>query len=186
MWLRLLVVRNEAEYREYVAARAPALRRTAYLLCGDWHRAEDAVQAVLIALYVHSPNSWEAVDSWVRTALVRKLIDESRRPWRRERSVDVLPETSWTHEDPGERMAVLDALRALPKRQRAVVVLRFWDDLSVHDTAAALGISEDTVKSHSTRGLAALRLSTDSGVVHADNPDERLAGKLQFLSLMSM
>lgn len=154
-------MRNEAEYREYVAARAPALRRTAYLLCGDWHRAEDAVQAVLIALYVHPPKSWAAVDSWVRTALVRKLIDESRRPWRRERSVEVLPETPWTHDDPGERMAVLDALRALPKRQRAVVVLRFWDDLSVHETAAVLDISEGTVKSHAARGLAALRLSLE-------------------------
>ena len=154
-------MRDEAEYREYVAARAPTLRRTAYLLCGDWHRAEDAVQAVLIALYVHPPKDWEAVDSWVRTALVRKLIDESRRPWRREHSVEVLPETPWTHDDPGERMAVLDALRALPKRQRAVVVLRFWDDLSVHDTAAALDISEGTVKSHTARGLTALRLTLE-------------------------
>jgi RNA polymerase sigma factor (sigma-70 family) len=116
---------------------------------------------VLTALYVHPPKSWEAVDSWVRTALMRKLIDESRRPWRRERSVEVLPETSWTHDDPGERMAVLDALRALPKRQRAVMVLRFWDDLSVRDTAATLGISEGTVKSHTARGLAALRLSLE-------------------------
>jgi RNA polymerase sigma factor (sigma-70 family) len=115
----------------------------------------------LIALYVHPPKSWEAVDSWVRTALVRKVIDESRRPWRRERSVDVLPETPWNHEDPGERLAVLDALRALPKKQRAVVVLRLWDDLSVHDTAAALGLTEGTVKSHSARGLAALRLSLE-------------------------
>ena len=82
-------MRDEAQYREYVAARAPALRRTAYLLCGDWHRAEDAVQSVLIALYVHPPKAWEAVDSWVRTALVRKLIDESRRPWRPEQSAEV-------------------------------------------------------------------------------------------------
>ena len=162
------------EYREYVAARAPALRRTAYLLCGDWNRAENAVQAVLIALYVPPPKSWEAVDSWVRTALVRKLIDESRRPWRRERSVEVLPETSWTHEDLGERMVVPDALRELPKRQRAVVVLRFWDDLSVHDTAAALDISEGTVTSNTARGLAVLRSPLQPREDSFMNPFENL------------
>lgn len=154
-------MRDEGEYREYVAARAPALRRTAYLLCGDWHRAEDVVQAVLIALYVHPPRDWVAVDGWVRTALMRKVIDESRRPWRRERSVEVLPDTPLLQHDSAERMALLDALRTLPVRQRAVVVLRFWDDLSVQDTAAALDISEGTVKSHSSRGLAALRLTLE-------------------------
>ena len=76
-----------------------------------------------------------------------------------ERSFEVLPETPWTYDDLGEQMAVLDALRALPKRQRAVVVLRFWDDLSVGETAVALDISEGTVKSQTARGLAALRLS---------------------------
>jgi RNA polymerase sigma-70 factor (sigma-E family) len=151
-------VRHEEQYREYVVARAPGLRRTAFLLCGDWHRAEDAVQAVLVSLYVRPPRSWEAVDSWVRTALVRKLVDESRRPWRRERSVDVLPDGALPSHDPAERLAMLDALRTLPPMQRAVVVLRFWDDLSVPDTAAALGISDGTVKSHTSRGLAALRL----------------------------
>ena len=154
-------MRDEGEYREYVAARAPALRRTAYLLCGDWHRAEDVVQAVLIALYVHPPRDWVAVDGWVRTALMRKVIDESRRPWRRERPVEALPDTPMLQHDSAERMALLDALRTLPIRQRAVVVLRFWDDLSVQDTAAALDISEGTVKSHSSRGLAALRLTLE-------------------------
>lgn len=154
-------MRDEGEYREYVAARAPALRRTAYLLCGDWHRAEDVVQAVLIALYVHPPRDWEAVDGWVRTALMRRVIDESRRPWRRERPVEALPDTPMLQHDSAERMALLDALRTLPIRQRAVVVLRFWDDLSVQDTAAALDISEGTVKSHSSRGLAALRLTLE-------------------------
>lgn len=149
---------DEARFWEYVVARAPALRRTAFLLCGDWHRAEDAVQSVLVGLYARPPRSWDAVDGWVRTALLRKLVDESRRPWRRERFRDVLPDTSYVPPGPEDRMALLAALATLPLQQRAVVVLRFWDDLSVPDTAAALGISEGTVKSHCSRGLAALRL----------------------------
>ena len=154
-------MRDEDRYREYVVARAAALRRTAFLLCGDWHRAEDAVQHVLIALYVSPPRQWQAVDAWVRTALVRRLVDESRRPWRRhERPAPQLPDTAQAaagDEASGERAVLLAALAALPARQRAVVVLRYWDDLSVAETAHALGISEGTVKSHASRGLAALR-----------------------------
>lgn len=148
---------KDEEFHDYVVARAPALRRTAFLVCGDWHRAEDAVQAVLVALYVRPPRSADAVDAWVRTALMRRLVDESRRPWRRERATAELPDATYAPVGPEERLALLDALRTLPVQQRATVVLRFWDDLSVTDTAAALGISAGTVKSHTSRGLLALR-----------------------------
>lgn len=148
---------KDEEFHDYVVARAPALRRTAFLVCGDWHRAEDAVQAVLVALYVRPPRSSDAVDAWVRTALMRRLVDESRRPWRRERATAELPDATYAPPGPEERLALLDALRTLPAQQRATVVLRFWDDLSVTDTAAALGISAGTVKSHTSRGLHALR-----------------------------
>lgn len=151
-------MRDEDRYREYVRARTPGLRRTAFLICGDWHRAEDAVQAVLVALYVRPPRDWAAADAWVRTALARKLIDESRRPWHRERLSADLPDTAAPDgPEAADRLALLDALRGLPPRQRAVVVLRFWDDLSVGQTAAALGMSDGTVKSYTSRGLASLR-----------------------------
>lgn len=150
-------MRDESRYREYVVARSAALRRTGYLICGDWHRAEDAVQQVLVALYAKPPRSWDTVDAWVRTALVRRLVDESRRPWRREQSTELLPEHAAPPDPADDRLTLLDALRTLPSMQRAVVVLRYWDDLSVPETAAALRISEGTVKSHASRGLAALR-----------------------------
>ena len=87
---------------------------------------------------------------------MRRLVDESRRPWRRETSTDVLPDLphETSHDD---RLTLLASLRRLPTQQRAVVVLRYWDDLSVDDTARALGLSQGTVKSHASRGLAALR-----------------------------
>ena len=88
--------------------------------------------------------------------LMRRLVDESRRPWRREQPTEVLPDVAHEH-TAEERLALLDALRTLPAMQRAVVVLRYWDDLPVTETALALGISEGTVKSHASRGLAALR-----------------------------
>jgi DNA-directed RNA polymerase specialized sigma24 family protein len=115
----------------------------------------------LIALYVHPPKSWEAVDSWVRTALVRKVIDESRRPWRRERSVDVLPETPWNHEDPGERMAVLDGLRGCRRGSAPSWFSASGMTCPCTTLPLPLGITEGTVKSHSARGLAALRLSLE-------------------------
>ena len=149
---------DDERYADYVRARSPALRRTAYLLCGDWHRAEDALQAVLIALYVRPPNDWAAVDAWARTALVRRLVDESRRPWRRcERSVSTLPDAPADGGDATDRLDLVAALRKLPDRQRAVVVLRYWEGLDVAQTAATLHISEGTVKSHTSRALAALR-----------------------------
>src|ERR1051325_2181271 len=133
------------------------MRRTAYLLCGDWHRAEDIVQNALIKLYV----AWsrvrkDSVDAYARKVLVRTAIDEGRRGWfQRERTVDVVPEPSVTDDsaDFDQRLA----LDALPPGQRAVVVLRYWEDLSITETARVLGRTEGTVKSQAAKGLRALR-----------------------------
>jgi RNA polymerase sigma-70 factor (sigma-E family) len=152
---------DEAYYQEFVGARARALRRTAYLLCGDWHCAEDLVQSVFTSLYVnwHRVRDQSSLDGYVRTMLVRRVIDESRRPWRRETASERLPETAvpegFAVED---RELVRTALRSLPVRQRAVVVLRFFDDIDVAQTAALLGCSEGTVKSYTARALATLRI----------------------------
>lgn len=152
----------ERDFAAYVDGRGVALRSTAYLLCGDWHAAEDLTQAALTKLYL----AWRridragSVDAYARRVLLRTYLDERRRPWRRERPAAEPPDRAAAVDAPGavdERLALEAALRRLPRTQRAAVVLRYWCDLDIRDTAAALGVSEGTVKSASSRGLAALR-----------------------------
>ncbi len=152
----------EQEYSAYVAARSTGLIRFAFLVCGDWHRAEDAVQTALTKLYLAWPRLHDrgAVDAYARRVVLRVLIDERRLGWfRRERSTQAPPDRA--DEDPvattGDRMALLAALSRLPPRQRAVLVLRFWEDQSIEQVSGLLGCSEGTVKSQSTRGLQTLR-----------------------------
>ena len=163
------------DFESYVAARRPSLRRTAYLLTGDWDRAEDVVQDALTNLFLHWRRASRArsVDAYVRRTLVNSYLSEKRRPWRRERSTDVLPETAYAGPaDAGdERDALRRALATLGPSQRAVVVLRYWDDLSVEETAAALGCSTGNVKIQSARGLAHLR----EALGRADAPDPEVA-----------
>ena len=153
---------DEAEFRAYAAARMRPLRRTAFLLCGDWHHAEDAVQTVLTKLYTRwdRVDRRDSLDAYVRTMLVRTTLERRRRSWwRREVSTAQVPDTEPVYDvEPAERMALMAALAQMPPRQRAVVVLRFWEDLDVAQTAAALGCSTGTVKSQTSRGLATLRL----------------------------
>jgi RNA polymerase sigma-70 factor (sigma-E family) len=154
------VQRDEA-FRDYVAARAEALRFTAYLLCGDWHEAEDIAQTALIKLYV----AWNRIDhtgsldGYVRRIIARTFLNERRRSWRkRERLVDRPPEPATTAPaGPEERMLIWAALSKVPKRQRAALVLRYWEDLSLDETAEALGCSVGNVKSQCARGLRTLR-----------------------------
>ncbi len=157
---------RDAAFSEFVGARRPHLRRIAYAICGDWHRADDLVQTALVKLYVAWPRLHRdgQEEAYVRTIIVRANIDEHRRPWRREHSG--LPERDRPAREPmpvEERSALFEALQALPTMQRKVVVLRHWLGLSVAETAQELRISQGTVKSHSSRGLDALRevLATD-------------------------
>lgn len=152
----------ELDFAAYVDGRGSALRGTAYLLCGDWHTAEDLTQAALIKLYL----AWRridragSVDAYARRVLLRTFLDERRRPWRRERAAAEPPDRAALADAPrgvDERLALRAALHRLPPTQRAAVVLRYWCDLDIRETAAALGVSEGTVKSASSRGLAALR-----------------------------
>ncbi|MDF1605111.1 SigE family RNA polymerase sigma factor [Nocardioides sp. YIM 152315] len=151
---------RDAAFSEFVRARRTHLRRVAYAICGDWHRADDLVQTALTKLYVAWPriNRDGREEAYVRTIIVRAGIDEARRPWRRESPG--LPERERAAPDGvpvEERSALFDALQALPVMQRKVVVLRHWLGLSVAETANELRISEGTVKSHSHRALASLR-----------------------------
>ena len=149
------------DFASYVAARRVALRRTAYLLTGDWDRAEDVVQDALARLFVHWRRAQRAgsVAAYCRRAVVNAFLSEGRRPWRRERSTDNFPEQEYA--DPADMSDARDALRRalaeLGPSQRAIVVLRYWDDLSVEETATVLGTSTGNVKSQASRGLARLR-----------------------------
>jgi RNA polymerase sigma-70 factor (sigma-E family) len=151
----------EAEFERYFRARRDAIRRTAYLMCGDWHRADDHTQAAFVALHRHWRRVRDkgALDAWMRRTLMRAVVDESRRPWRRERFTDdvVAVDTVVADPDVTTRHVLVDGLRSVPPRQRAVLVLRYLDGLDVAATAAALGCSEGTVKSQTSHGLAALR-----------------------------
>jgi RNA polymerase sigma-70 factor (sigma-E family) len=155
---------EENDYREFVAARLDPLRRTAYLLCRDWHTADDLVSITLGKLYRHwrRVRAADSPDAYARGVLTNAWLDERRRPWRRERPSTDLPEPglvgSAGETATGHRLQLLDLLGRLPPSRRAVVVLRYYCDLSVEDTADLLGISHGAVKSQAARGLAALRL----------------------------
>jgi len=151
---------RDSAFTEYFAARSDAMRATAYLLCGDWHRAEDLVQATFTKLYL----AWgrvarhDVLDAYVRKTLVRTFLDDRRRGWWwRERVAESPIERSVTDTAPEDRLVLLRALNDVPPRQRAVLILRYWEDMSVEDTAAALDCSPGTVKSQAARGIDALR-----------------------------
>jgi RNA polymerase sigma-70 factor (sigma-E family) len=154
-------------YREYVSGRLDQLRRTAYLLCGDWHTADDLTSTALVKLYRHWRTASAAgnLDAYVRRILLNAWLDERRRPWHRERSSEHLPEppadraaaTDGATDRITDRVAVLAMLAELPPRRRAVLVLRYFCDLSVEDTAEVLGCSTGTIKSQTARALDALR-----------------------------
>ncbi|MEO9322658.1 SigE family RNA polymerase sigma factor [Nocardioides sp. C4-1] len=159
--------RRDEEFTAFVAARQTHLRRVAYAVCGDWHRADDVLQTSLAKLYVAWPRLHRdgREEAYVRRIIVRTNVDEHRRPWRREHA-GLDGHDAPTREGLAleERDALLEALRALPEMQRKTVLLRHWLGLSVEETADDLGINPGTVKSHTSRGVAALRaaLSTTS------------------------
>ena len=157
------------DFREFVSARQGALRRTAYLLCGDWHQAQDLTQQTLAKLFVAWPRvrAVEAVDSYARQVLVRTYIDESRKRRNHELVTAELPESGAESPEIETRLALMEALKQLSPRQRAVVALRFWDDMSVEATAEALGMNANTVKSDTARALAKLKGLLDSSVHQA-------------------
>ncbi|MEV4480102.1 SigE family RNA polymerase sigma factor [Micromonospora coxensis] len=154
-------MRSEREYVEYVQARMPWLRRLAYRLCGQWSAADDLVQECLVALYRHwrRATAADSLDAYVRAMLVHVYLAERKRSWsRRVRPVaevigpPVAPLAGAEH-----RVDLLAALAKLSRGQRAVLVLRFWEDLDVAQTAAALGCSTGTVKSQTSHAITALR-----------------------------
>lgn len=162
---------DDSGFREFARDHTLPLRRTAYLLCLDWHLAEDLVQTTLLRLHRVWPRlrHSESIDNYARRVLTRCWLDEGRRAWRRrERRDGVVPEPVNDRADPAQVAAaselsdlLLRALAEIGPRQRAVVVLRFCLDLPVADVAETLGLTQGTVKSQTARGLDALRAVVD-------------------------
>lgn len=147
------------DFDDYVRTRGRALWRAAFLLTGDAHEAEDLVQAALAKTYLRFDELGERYDAYLRTTMYRTYCSWWRRLWRGERPTERLPETPSADPAAESRVDSLRALEELPPRQRAVIVLRFFEDRSVADVAELLGVSEGTVKSSTNRGCAALRTS---------------------------
>lgn len=147
------------EFSEFAEAAAPRLRRTAFLLCGDWHTAEDLVQSALAKVFV----AWrriqrqDAAHAYATRTLMNCYLSDRRLKRPVEILTDQLPESQSTAPGPETRLVVLAALATLPPKARAVVVLRYWMDLSIDDVASLLGCSTGNVRSQSTRALAKLR-----------------------------
>ncbi|QSR27744.1 SigE family RNA polymerase sigma factor [Nocardioides aromaticivorans] len=144
----------------FVAARGGALWRSAWLLTGDHQLAEDLVQTAL----AKSWRAWSRVgadgfEAYVRRVMYTTYVSWWRRKWRGERPTEHLPERPAAVEDRDGRNDLVAALGALPRGQRAVVVLRYFEDLTEQQTATALGIGVGTVKSQCSRALATLRSS---------------------------
>jgi RNA polymerase sigma-70 factor (sigma-E family) len=153
---------TDAEFAEFVAASWASLYRTAYLLVGSRPQAEDVVQTALTNTYAswHRVRELAAAHAYARTAVVRSAASWHRsRFGQREHLTDDVPETAYTCSDDSSRPVLLDALRGLPPRQRAVVVLRFYEDLSIAEVAETLGCTEGTVKSQTHVALRSLRLA---------------------------
>lgn len=154
--------RNDDEFAAFAAASHERLRRTAYLICGDWHRASDITQEALIRVYV----AWPRLDrrggllAYARRAVVNVSIDQSRKLSSTEVPAASDERAASPYDLAGEiseRQALLQALGTLPPRQRACVVLRYFEDLPVAEVADHLRVSEGTVKSQTARALDTLR-----------------------------
>jgi RNA polymerase sigma-70 factor (sigma-E family) len=167
----------EEAFRSFVAARGSALLRHAYLLVGDRGRAEDLLQTALIKTYVAWPRIRDiaAVEGYVRRVLATTAISWWRgRPYR-ERPVERLPDGPGTDELGAaiERDAMWARLRALPVKQRAVLVLRYYEGMAEAEIAEVLGVSRGTVKSHTARAITALRRALTEEYASLDAPHER-------------
>ncbi|MDX6297904.1 MAG: hypothetical protein QOI51_1761 [Nocardioidaceae bacterium] len=165
----------------FVAARSRALLQAAWLLTGDWQLAEDLLQTALAKSYL----SWSRItedgaeEAYVRRVLVTTYATWWRRRWHGERPAGLILEDSGARDDFADadlRKVVVEALGALPRRQRAVVVLRYYVDLSEKDTAVALACSVGTVKNQAAKALAKLRRSDLAHALEEGRHDARSTG----------
>ncbi|WP_193609495.1 SigE family RNA polymerase sigma factor [Nocardioides lijunqiniae] len=168
---------RDAEFTAYLEARQARLLRTAYLLTGDRHQAEDVLQTSLAKLYLawDKVRDRDSVDAYVRRIMVNENNSLWRRGWkRREHATEVVPdrEVSDTY-DEGLSAALWEVVQTLPRKARAVVVLRYYEQLTEAETADILGISVGTVKSQCSRAIATLRDRVPSELNPAHREEER-------------
>jgi RNA polymerase sigma-70 factor (sigma-E family) len=165
------------EFVEFAEAVSPRLRRTAFLLCGDWCIAEDLVQTALANVFVawRRIKQQDSAHAYATRTLVNAYLAGKRLKRPGEVLTARLPERPVEPAAPETRIVVLDALAALPPKGRAVVVLRYWADLSVEQVAAALGCSQGNVKSQSARALDKLRVLLGDAMAEMSPPDPRAA-----------
>ena len=151
--------RPVASFEAFVHTTAGSMHRTAVLLCGDHHLAEDLTQASYAKVFA----SWRRVAgaddpvAYTRRILVRTFLSHRRLRRTSERPVDVMPDAAGVGEDPSLRLDLLAALHSLSADDRAVLVLRFWEDLSVADAARLLGTSEAACRQRTARALTRIR-----------------------------
>jgi RNA polymerase sigma-70 factor (sigma-E family) len=162
---------SDVEFDEFVVARSPALLRTAYLLTRDPQLAEDLLQTALTKAWF----AWNRIDGdpepYVRRILVNASVSWWRKHWTHETPIQLVPEPAPGADSSVDVHDLMEALGRLPRRQRAVVVLRYVEDRTEADTAALLGCSVGTVKSQCSKALAKLRADVALGT----SADERSA-----------
>jgi RNA polymerase sigma-70 factor (sigma-E family) len=167
---------KEGDFVAFYKARGAHLRNTAYLLCGDWHLAEDLTQIAFTKLYRvwRRIDRHDTLDQYARKVLLRAFLDERRHPWRRE--YPTAPGSAEldmaTSDEDATETRLHAALMRLPPRRRAVLVLRFWADMSVDQVADVMNTSTGTVKSQTARGLAQLREALSGMRVEYDSLEE--------------
>jgi RNA polymerase sigma-70 factor (sigma-E family) len=152
--------RRDEDFTAFVAASGPRLRRLAYLMCRDWHLAQDMTQTALAKMYAvwHRIHATADLTAYSRRVLMNVVFDQQRRRGSTELVVADLPDRAAPPDRPGElHVSLMRALDTLPVRDRAIVVLRHWDDLSVQAVAGILGVSVSVVKMQNSRALAKLR-----------------------------
>jgi len=154
-----MMTRADEEFADYIAARLPSLRWLAFLLCQDWHRADDLAQSAAVKAYRHwsKASSADNTDAYVNAIVVREFLHERRSAWARRVSLTQLPEIAVSEADHDRSLDLQAAVAALPPRQRAILVLRYYCDQNIYQTADALGCTPGTIKSQTAKALDTLR-----------------------------
>ena len=152
---------RDEEFAAFVVAATPRLRRTAYLMCRDWHLAQDLTQLTLAKMYASWSRIWRTanLEAYSRRVLMNAVFDQRKRRSQTEVVLAELPDRPGhpAADTPELHIALLRALATLPVRDQAIVVLRHWEDQSVDAVAEILGISVSVVKMQSMRALGKLR-----------------------------
>ena len=186
----MAVIADEDEFAEYAANALPRLRRIAFLLCQDWHRADDLTQSALTRLYLHWRRAKGAdnLDAYLGAILMNVYLSEQRTSWWKRTSVRSEPTeaapAAWAdgggsagghHDQVEDLLDLRAALQTLAPRRRATIVLRYYCDYSIEQTAQALGCSPGTVKSQTAKALTQLRdvLEPDDAGADADADSDR-------------